>query len=60
MKGTKKVKDIFIDEKIVPNERKIWPIVVDAKENIVWIPGLRKSKFDKDKNEEYDIVLRYY
>ena len=20
----------------------------------------RKSKFDKDKNEEYDIVLRYY
>jgi len=60
MKGTKKIKDIFIDEKIDPKERRIWPVVVDAKEDIVWLPGLRKSKFDKDKNEEYDIVLRYY
>ena len=60
MKGTKKLNDIFIDEKVPIKERKIWPIVLDAKENIVWVPGLRKSKFDKDKNEEYDIVLRYY
>ncbi len=60
MKGTKKLNDIFIDEKIPLKDRRIWPVVLDANENIVWIPGLRKSKFDKDKNEEYDIVLRYY
>ena len=60
MTGTKKLNDIFIDEKIPLKDRKIWPVVLDANENIVWIPGLRKSKFDKDKNEEYDIVLRYY
>lgn len=60
MKGTKKLNDIFIDEKIPLKDRKIWPVVLDANENIVWIPGLRKSKFDKDKNQEYDIVLRYY
>lgn len=60
MRGTKKINDVFINEKISIEERNLWPIVLDAKENIVWLPGLRKTKFDKDKNEEYDIVLRYY
>lgn len=60
MKGTKKVNDIFIDEKISLEARNLWPIVLDANDNVVWLPGLRKSKFDKEKNGEYDIVLRYY
>ncbi len=60
MLGSKKINDIFIDDKISTDERNIWPIVLDAKENIVWLPGLKKSKFDKEVNEEYDIILRYY
>lgn len=60
MLGRKKIKDIFIDEKIAIHEREIWPVVVDADGNIVWIPGLKKSKFDKTKTENYDIILRYY
>jgi len=60
MLGRKKVNDIFIDEKIPANERKTWPIVVDATGKIVWIPGLKKSRFDKEKNQEYHIILRYY
>lgn len=60
MIGTKKIKDIFIDEKIPVDDRDIWPVVVDNEENIVWLPGLKKSKFDKQKNENYDIILRYY
>ena len=60
MIGTKKINDIFIDEKIPMKDRNIWPVVLDAKENIVWLPGLKKSKFDKEKDEEYDIILRYY
>lgn len=59
LNGTKKVKDIFIDKKIIPRKRDVWPIVVDAKGNIVWIPGLKKSKFDKKKQESYDIILKY-
>ena len=55
--GIKKVKDIFIDEKVPINKRKTWPIVVDSNNNIIWLPGLKKSKFDKDKNEKYDIIL---
>lgn len=59
LNGTKKVKDIFIDKKIIPSKRDLWPIVVDAKGNIVWIPGIKKSKFDKKKVETYDIILKY-
>ncbi len=60
MDGRKKVSDVFINEKIKLNERKLWPIVLDSKDNIVWIPGIKKSKFDKTGSSEYDIVLRYY
>ena len=57
--GTKKVKDIFIDKKISLAARDIWPVVVDSKGKIVWIPGIKKSIFDKKKNESYDIILKY-
>ncbi len=60
LNGTKKINDIFIDEKIKINDRKLWPVVLDAEENIVWLPGLKKSKLDKKITEEYDIILRYY
>ena len=60
MIGRKKINDIFIDAKITMDEREIWPIVLDSDENIVWLPGLKKTKFDKTKEEFYDIILRYY
>ena len=60
MTGRKKINDIFIDSKIIPEERDVWPVVVDSDENIVWLPGLKKSKFDKQKQEKYDIILKYY
>ena len=60
MLGSKKVKDIFIDEKIPTSLRDSWPIVIDSNNTIVWIPGLKKSKFDRQKGEKCDIILRYY
>lgn len=60
MLGSKKINDIFIDEKININERNMWPVVVDSNNTIVWLPGLKKSKFDRSKSENYDIILRYY
>lgn len=60
LNGSKKVKDIFIDAKIPIAKRDLWPVVVDSKDNIVWLPGLKKSKFDVSKNKKCDIILRYY
>ena len=57
--GHKKIKNIFIDSKIPLSERDLWPIVVDSLGHIVFVPGLKKSKFDKTNNEFYDIIVRY-
>src|SRR5574344_254049 len=59
MNGSKKINDIFINEKISIEERDIWPIVLDSNDNILWLPGLKKSKFDQQKDELYDIILKY-
>ena len=59
MEGHKKVNDIFIDNKIVSKDRNVWPVLVDAEERVIWVPGLKKSKFDKEIHEEYDIILKY-
>lgn len=57
---SKKIKDIFINEKVPLHLRQSWPIVTDKNGQVVWIPGLKKSKFDKTKEEKYDIILKYY
>ena len=57
--GYRKVKDIFIDAKVPKKDRDLWPVVVDSKGKIIWIPGIKKSKFTKLKNEKYDIILKY-
>jgi tRNA(Ile)-lysidine synthase len=60
MDGHKKISDIFTDEKVPMMERLLWPIVVDNAGQIIWLPGLKKSHFDKKKTEKYDIILGYY
>lgn len=57
--GHKKLKDIFIDSKIPIRERDKWPVVVDSKDEVIWIPGIKKSKKIKQKSEKHDIILRY-
>lgn len=59
LNGHKKIKDIFIDKKIALQNRDLWPIVTDSKGVILWIPGIKKSRFDKQKTDGYDIILKY-
>lgn len=59
MKEAKKIKDIFINEKVELKKRSTWPIVCDSENNIVWIPGLKKSHFCANKDEKCDIILKY-
>lgn len=60
LRGSKKVKDIFIDSKISSRERRLWPVVTDSNGEVVWVPGLKKSKFDIPKSKKCDIILKYY
>ena len=41
-KGWRKLKDIFIQEKILPSARESWPLLL-AEEAICWVPGLWKA-----------------
>jgi tRNA(Ile)-lysidine synthase len=59
MNGHKKIKDIFIDEKIKADDRDLWPILIDNSGEILWLPGLKKTKYDKSKKETYDIIIKY-
>lgn len=60
MVGHQKIKKIFIDYKIPIDLRDSYPIITDAKNEIIWVPGLKKSKFDKEIDEKYDIIYKYF
>lgn len=58
--GSKKVKDIFIDLKIEPEERARIPIVADANGRILWIPGVRRSRHALVTGQSSSVLrLRY-
>lgn len=60
MNGTKKVSDILINSKIPLSKRDTWPIVVDSNNTIVWIPKVKKSKYNRLKEEKCDIIFKCY
>ena len=57
LNGKKKIKDIFIDSKIPKNKRDNYPLLVDSNNTILWIPNIKKSKYNVKKNEFCDIIL---
>jgi len=59
MNGTKKIKDIFIDQKVPAHDRMTWPIITDADGNILWLPGLKKSHYSIDKSKSDFVKLTF-
>lgn len=47
MKGNKKLSDIFIDAKINQWDKKSWPIICNAHNDLLWVPQLRVSRLAK-------------
>jgi len=59
--GHARVKKIMIDAKVTVDERGNWPIVVDADDLLVWIPGLAKSPVCLEQpNSSEDLWLEIY
>lgn len=44
MKGVKKLKDFYIDEKIPAAEREQIPIIIDSNDLIIWVAGMRMNE----------------
>lgn len=59
MDGSKKLKDLFIDEKIVRAKRDQWPIVTDGEGELLWVPGLKRSKHEKNSSAGSHLILIY-
>ena len=59
LQGSRKLKDLFIDEKIPRHEREQWPIITDATGEVLWLPGLRKSDTPTDGMNSVIICLKY-
>ncbi|GAA0320664.1 tRNA lysidine(34) synthetase TilS [Bacillus carboniphilus] len=57
--GHKKLKDLFIDEKIPLMKRDTWPIVTNQNGEILWVPGLKKSGFEAKNSKDATYILRY-
>ncbi|WP_174734831.1 tRNA lysidine(34) synthetase TilS [Mesobacillus harenae] len=60
MSGSKKIKDIFIDQKVPLPLREEWPIVTDGTGEILWIPGLKKAHGrEADDSAGHKLLLTY-
>ena len=59
LNGTKTIKKILIDEKVPASKRNDIPLLVDSNDTVLWIPGIKKSKLDINKEQKCDIILKY-
>lgn len=60
LNGSKKVKDIFIDDKVPRSRRDHTPVVTDAGGTILWLPGIRRARAAKvTENTKQILRLRY-
>ena len=54
----KKIKEIFIENKLPISKRNNYPLVVDSEDKILWIPNIKKSNLCYKKDENYDIIIK--
>ncbi len=60
LSGTKKIKDIFIDEKVAPEERERAWLVEDADGRIIWLIAYRKMYLLSDiETDKIAYVIKY-
>ncbi len=55
---SKSIQDLFVDVKIPKNERDSYPLIVNTKNEIVWVPGLRLNPLYKGENQGYFIKAK--
>lgn len=60
MQGSKKVKSLFIEKKIPKFKRDLWPIVTDQNNEILWVPLLKKSKFEATRIQNGKTIILQY
>jgi len=57
MKGTKKLKSFFIDEKVPRNQRKSIPLLTTRNDDIIWVYEKRIGEYYKITDKSTNILL---
>jgi len=57
MEGTKKIKDLMIDKKILPYKRDIVPILVDSNDKVLAVINIRRSNYALVDDETDNILV---
>lgn len=57
LNGSKKVQDMFVDGKIAATDRDTYPIIVDGKDDVLWLPGVRRSSIGLVEEHTKSIVF---
>ncbi|MEV5030794.1 tRNA lysidine(34) synthetase TilS [Paenibacillus sp. LPE1-1-1.1] len=57
LNGSKKVQDMFVDEKIAPLKRELYPLLFDAAGRLLWIPGIRRSSHALTETHTKDVLF---
>ncbi|WP_153730064.1 tRNA lysidine(34) synthetase TilS [Salinibacillus xinjiangensis] len=58
--GRKKLKDIFIDEKIPKDQREQWPVITDYNGQLLWVPNLKKGEVEETSNNQKWLRLKVF
>lgn len=56
--GTKSVGEVLSEAKISFLMRDEYPILTDDSGKVLWIPCVKKSKYDRNINDSYDIIVK--
>ncbi len=59
LNGHQKISDILTNSKIRGSKKDEIPILIDSNGVILWVLGIKKSKYDLEKGENYDIIYKY-
>ena len=59
LNGHQKISDILTNSKIKGSKKDEIPILVDSKGEVLWVLGIKKSKYDLEKDKNYDIIYKY-
>ncbi|MRH44967.1 tRNA lysidine(34) synthetase TilS [Aquibacillus halophilus] len=59
LNGSKKVKDIFIDQKIPLHLRDHWPLLIDQDGKVIWLVGLKKGNIDRINHSKKFLRIHY-
>ncbi len=54
----KKIKEIFIENKLPISKRNNYPLLIDSDDKVLWIPNMKKSNLCYKKDENYDIIIK--